>query len=151
MNFYLNRLIRLSPRNFTILSLITMAWAYIEIGLTKNIYSALCLFIVFICMCFATCTSWETITDYLDKVFVGSLYVSFLIYQTVDILLTNHFHSPAFNATYCIITVFLIIANLYCFILMIEQTQWYKNLERGREQLLEQEENGAEPDPKDFE
>ena len=34
---------------------------------------------------------------------------------------------------------------------LIEMTNWYKNLERGRMLLMDKEERGKEPDPKDFE
>ena len=145
MNFYL------SQRNFTILSTIAMVWAYVEMMSAKNIYVILCLFVTFCCMVFVTCYTRERLVNYFDRMFTSSLFVSFLIYQGIHVVLFGHKDQHVLTAIFCVFVVILIIANLYCFLLMIEDTEWYKALERGREELLEQEASGAAPDLKDFE
>jgi hypothetical protein len=52
---------------------------------------------------------------------------------------------------FLVCVLFFFFVCIYWLCTIIEDTEWYQNIQRGRDLLLAKEEEGAEPDPKSFE
>ena len=73
-------------------------------------------------------------------------------FLTIDgIINLLHSKSNMEKFFFMVCVLFFFFVCIYWLCILIENTVWYQNIQRGREELLAKEEQGAEPDPKDFE
>ena len=95
----------------------------------------------------------SVLKEYVHKVgdYIASLILSGTMIWGCYTLIIRHPEQKWANLFLLVILMAYIFTALFYISLLIERTKWYQNLERGRLLLLQEEEDGAEPDPKDFE